>query len=229
MPTSRSVVVRGKKVIKIGTIMVDTPKPPIVPTIEAKNVRSEARIIILYFMAYTVCMQKATFAGGCFWCTEAVFEMIKGVSDVTSGYAGGLEPSPTYESVSSGSTGHTEAIQITYDPKVIAYSDLLYIFLRTHDPTTRNKQGPDTGSQYRSVIFFGNAEEKNFALKAIEDAQKNHADRIVTEIVHLTHFYKAEDYHQDYYKKNSSAMYCKLVIDPKIQKLKKVFKDYVTV
>lgn len=172
-------------------------------------------------------MAKAIFAGGCFWCTEAIFEMIRGVWEVTSGYAGGSMELPSYEAVSTGSTGHAEAIQITYDDKTISYKDLLYIFLHTHDPTTKDAQGGDVGTQYRSVIFYSTDEEKRYAEEAINVAQKDYKDKIVTEVVELGKFYKAENYHQDYYKKNSNAVYCRVVIDPKIQKLKKNFGKYL--
>ena len=172
-------------------------------------------------------MEEAYFAGGCFWCTEAIFQMIKGVSEVTNGYAGGSKESPSYEEVSSGQTGHTEAIQITYDPKAISFDELLYIFLNTHDPTTKDQQGADIGSQYRSVIFYSNDSEKKSAEKAVIKAQKKHQDRIVTEILPLKKFYQAEGYHQDYYKNKPNASYCKVVIDPKIQKLKKDFGKYL--
>ncbi|MBI2103827.1 peptide-methionine (S)-S-oxide reductase MsrA [Candidatus Woesebacteria bacterium] len=170
---------------------------------------------------------KAYFAGGCFWCTEAIFQMIKGVSEVTNGYAGGSYESPSYEEVSKGQTGHAEAIQITYDPKVISFEELLYVFLNTHDPTTKDQQGADVGSQYRSVIFYSNNSEKKSAQKAVIEAQEKHQDRIVTEILPLKKFYQAEGYHQDYYKNNPNVSYCKVVIDPKIQKLKKDFGKYL--
>lgn len=153
--------------------------------------------------------------------------MIKGVTEVISGYAGGKADSPTYEEVSSGSTGHAEAIQIKYDDKVVTYKDLLYIFLKTHDPTTRDQQGADMGTQYRSVIFYNTDEEKKLAEEAIIEAQKDYDSNIVTEVVKLGKFFKAEPIHQNYYKNNDDAMYCRVVIDPKIQKLKKDFGKYV--
>ena len=168
----------------------------------------------------------ATFGGGCFWCTEAIFKSIKGVKKVVSGYSGGKEKDPSYELISTGSTKHAEAIQITFDPKLISYADLLYIFLKTHNPTTLNRQGADVGTQYRSVIFYHD-EQKKVAEKAINKAQNEYNEKIVTEIVPFENFYEAENYHQDYYKKNPDKMYCKLVIDPKIQKLKKDFKKYL--
>ena len=172
-------------------------------------------------------METATFAGGCFWCTEAIFKMLKGVEKVLSGYSGGYSEKPTYEQVSSGSTGYAEAIQITYDPKIISYKDLIYVFLRTHDPTTLNRQGADVGSQYRSVIFYHNAKQKSQALDLITKSEMDIKRKIVTQILPFGKFFKAEDYHQDYFKKNPNKPYCRLVIDPKITKLKKDFKDFL--
>lgn len=169
----------------------------------------------------------ATFAGGCFWCTEAIFRMIKGVTDVQVGYAGGQIENPSYEEVSKGQTGHVEAIQITYDPKKISYYDLLYVFLKTHDPTSKDKQDADVGPQYRSTIFYHNQDQKKEVERAIENVKKEFTSPIVTEVVPFINFYKAEDYHQDYYKNNKEAAYCKLVIDPKIEKLKKDFTSYI--
>lgn len=170
---------------------------------------------------------KATLAGGCFWCTEAIFLRVKGVEKVVSGYSGGHMDNPSYEKVSSGATGHTEAIQIIFNPKIISYEDLLYIFFRTHDPTTMNRQGADVGTQYRSVIFYNNDNQKNQAEKAKDEAQKIYEDPIVTEIVPYKSFYKAEDYHQNYYANNPQKTYCKLIIDPKIIKLQRDIKKYL--
>ena len=172
-------------------------------------------------------MEIATFAGGCFWCTEAIFKMLKGVKEVTPGYSGGTTDKPTYEQVSSSSTGHAEAIQITFDPKLISYEDLLYVFFRTHDPTTPNRQGADVGPQYRSVVFCHNEVQKELAQKAKEEFEKEIKTPVVTEITPYKNFFKAEGYHQDYYEENKNASYCKLVIDPKIEKLKKDFKKYL--
>jgi methionine-S-sulfoxide reductase len=171
--------------------------------------------------------KKATLAGGCFWCTEAIFKRIKGVKKVTSGYTGGNIENPSYEQVSSSSTGHAEAIQITYAPNVISYDDLLYIFFRTHDPTTLNRQGADVGTQYRSAIFYHNETQKKKAEKALKEAQRQYESKIVTEIVPFKKFYKAEDYHKDYYKNHTDAAYCKLVIDPKIKKLQDNLSKYL--
>lgn len=174
-------------------------------------------------------LETATFAGGCFWCTEAVFKRLKGVESVTSGYSGGNMDNPSYEQVSTEQTGHAEAIQIQFYPSIISYNQLLDVFFATHDPTTPNQQGNDIGTQYRSAIFYhspsqqAEAEEK---IKHLESEAKFPAP-IVTEVVEFTNFFPAEDYHKDYYDKNNSAPYCRLIIDPKIQKLQKNFKDEV--
>jgi peptide-methionine (S)-S-oxide reductase len=175
-------------------------------------------------------LETATFAGGCFWCTEAVFKRLKGVEEVISGYTGGRVENPTYEQVSTGDTGHAEAIQIKFDPSVISYQQLVEIFFKLHDPTTLNQQGADIGEQYRSAIFYRDGEQKEIAEKVLEQFEKDkvYDDPIVTEISQLTNFYEAEDYHQDYYDQNrSSNSYCRVVIDPKIQKLYRDFKDQV--
>lgn len=166
-------------------------------------------------------MEKATFAGGCFWCTEAIFKRLKGVSSVIPGYAGGDMDNPSYEKVSEGSTGHAESIQIEFDPNVIPYEKLLEVFWATHNPTTKNQQGNDTGPQYRSVIFYDNQEQKQKAEKSKEELERTHVfqDPIVTEIVPFKNFYKAENYHVNYYDKNQDYPYCQFVISPKIQKL----------
>ena len=174
-------------------------------------------------------METATFAGGCFWCTEAVFKRLQGVQSVQSGYAGSAVEKPTYEQVSSGETHAAESIQITFDPKSISYQTLLEVFFATHDPTTLNRQGNDVGTQYRSVIFYHSDEQKKQAEAEKEKLGKSdmYNDPIVTEIVPFTSFYPAEAEHKDYYEKNKSAPYCKLIIDPKIQKLLKKFSNEV--
>ncbi|WP_204673660.1 peptide-methionine (S)-S-oxide reductase MsrA [Flavobacterium tibetense] len=168
----------------------------------------------------------ATFAGGCFWCTEAVFLEVKGVEKVVSGYIGGKTANPTYKDISSGTTGHAEAIQITYNPSEIAYEDLLEIFFGTHDPTTLNRQGADVGTQYRSEIFYHSIAQKESAEKYIQLLEKEKLyDRvIVTKVSSATQFYLAEDYHQNYYNLNSSQGYCRMVIAPKLEKLRKYYK-----
>ncbi|PKL81820.1 MAG: peptide-methionine (S)-S-oxide reductase [Ignavibacteriae bacterium HGW-Ignavibacteriae-3] len=169
----------------------------------------------------------ATFASGCFWCTEAVFQRLKGVIKIESGYSGGSVPNPTYEAVTTGRTGHAECTQITYDPKIISFTDLLEVFWKTHDPTTLNRQGNDVGTQYRSAIFYHNDTQKTLAekYKRALDSSKIWSDPIVTEIVPFKIFYIAEDYHQDYYNRNSNQAYCSFVITPKLEKFKKVFSD----
>lgn len=172
-------------------------------------------------------MEKATFGGGCFWCTEAIFLRLKGADTVVSGYSGGDMDNPSYEKVSSGISGHTETIQIIFNPKIISYEVLLYIFFRTHDPTTMNRQGADVGTQYRSAIFYHNENQKKVAERAKKDAQKLYKNPIVTEVLPFENFYDAEEYHQNYYAQNPEKAYCKLVIDPKITKLQKDFKKYL--
>lgn len=169
----------------------------------------------------------ATFGSGCFWCTEAIFERVNGVLDVVSGYSGGHVDNPTYEEVCNGTTGHAECTQITFNPDIISYDELLEIFWKTHDPTTFNRQGNDVGTQYRSVIFFHNEEQKQKAeyYKQKLGDEKIWKDPIVTEISPSTKFYKAEKYHQDYYENNPYQGYCAFVITPKIEKFEKVFKD----
>lgn len=164
--------------------------------------------------------QTATLAGGCFWCTEAIFTRLRGVISVVPGYTGGTLHSPTYEQVTTGTTGHAEAINIQFDPAVISYDILLQIFFATHDPTTKDRQGADIGSQYRSAIFYHSPEQKVSAEKRIETLlHEGKFHMIVTTVTPATEFYSAEDYHQRYFEKNSYQPYCQLVIDPKVQKL----------
>lgn len=170
-------------------------------------------------------LEKATFGNGCFWCTEAVFLELKGVQKVESGYSGGQVKNPTYKEVCTGETGHAEVIQITYDPKVISYEELLEVFWNTHDPTTLNKQGADEGTQYRSAVFYHNEEQKKIAAQYMKqlEASKVYKHPIVTEISPLINFYKAEDYHQNYYDLNPNQGYCQYVIRPKVEKFRKQF------
>jgi peptide-methionine (S)-S-oxide reductase len=163
----------------------------------------------------------ATFGGGCFWCTEAVFERVKGVTAAVSGYAGGAKENPTYRQVCTEETGHAEVIQVQYDPKQISYETLLEIFFDTHDPTTLNRQDPDKGTQYRSIILYHDDSQKKIAEEAKKKAAGHHKDPITTEIVPLKKFYPAEEYHQDYFAKNPSAPYCVFVLRPKLQKFLK--------
>lgn len=170
-------------------------------------------------------LETATFAGGCFWCTEAIFEQLKGVSKVVSGYTGGTIKNPAYREVVTGRTGHAESIQITYDPKVVSYNLLLEIFFSTHNPTTLNRQGYDVGTQYRSAVFYHNEKQKNEAeaiIKALKKANV-YEDEIVTEVKPFTNFYEAEAYHQDYYNNNKSQPYCENVINPKLVKFLKKY------
>jgi peptide-methionine (S)-S-oxide reductase len=172
---------------------------------------------------------KATFAGGCFWCTEAVYAELKGVESVSSGYIGGKVPNPTYKDVCTGLTGHAEAIEIEYDPAVVPFEKLLEVFFATHDPTTLNRQGADVGTQYRSGIFYHDDEQKRIAEEVIAElnAARIFPGKIVTEVTLASTFYPAEDYHQDYFAKNPFQPYCQAVAAPKVQKVRKVFKDLV--
>lgn len=175
-------------------------------------------------------MQLATLAGGCFWCTEAIFKRLKGVNSVTSGYTGGEMENPSYGEVSAGKTGHAEAVQIKFDPKVISIGKLLDIFWVIHDPTTLNRQGFDVGSQYRSAIFYHNNQQRRIAEESKKQAESSgqEGDKIVTEIKPFIKFYSAEDYHQDYYERNRDLnRYCLLVIDPRIEKLVMKFNDNI--
>lgn len=166
----------------------------------------------------------ATLGAGCFWCTEALFQMLPGVKSVTSGYAGGTKENPTYKEVCRGDTGHAEVIQIEYDPKVVSYEKVLETFWEAHDPTTLNRQGADSGTQYRSIILYSSGAQKAAAEKSKAEAQKQFSKPIVTEIVPLTKFYKGEDYHQDYYRANPNQPYCRVVIRPKVEKFEKKLK-----
>lgn len=172
-------------------------------------------------------LQQATFGSGCFWCTEAFFQRLAGVVKVESGYSGGKIRNPTYREVCSGLTGHAEVVQITYDPEQVSYEDLLEVFFSTHDPTTLNRQGADTGTQYRSVIFYHNEEQKNLAeeFKKQLEAAKAFRNPIVTEIAPFTEFFVAEDYHQNYFNENGEAPYCQFVIAPKLDKFARSFKQ----
>lgn len=177
----------------------------------------------------TVAFKQATFGNGCFWCTEAIFQRLRGVEEVTPGYSGGDVENPTYEQVGTGTTGHAEAIQITYDPAQVSYDELLEVFWKTHDPTTRNRQGNDVGPQYRSVIFYHDEEQKRLAesYKQQLEAQQIWPRPIVTEIVPFSRFWPAEDYHRNYYDNNPSKGYCAIIITPKIEKFKKIFKERI--
>ncbi|MBC8046214.1 MAG: peptide-methionine (S)-S-oxide reductase MsrA [Fimbriimonadaceae bacterium] len=173
--------------------------------------------------------EKATFAGGCFWCTEAVFEEVKGVKSVVSGYSGGRMKNPTYQAVTTDTTGHAEAIQIVFDPKECSFETLLNVHMKTHDPTTLNRQGNDEGIQYRSVIFYANSDQKTIAENYINklNAEGYYADPIVTEVVPLDTFWMAEDYHQDYFAKNPDQSYCVYVVAKKVEKFEHLFPELV--
>ncbi len=168
-----------------------------------------------------------TLGGGCFWCIEAVFDALQGVLSVESGYAGGTTPNPTYRQVCSGTTGHAEVVQVTFDPAVISLKQILEVFFAVHDPTTLNRQGADIGTQYRSVIFYRNEEQKRVAQEVMGEltAAKAYPSPIVTELAPFDAFYIAEDYHQEYYAHNGSAPYCQVVIAPKMAKFRKLFKS----
>ena len=167
----------------------------------------------------------ATLGGGCFWCLEAIYEQLQGVTSVTSGYAGGSVADPTYEQVCTGTTGHAEVVQISFDPGMITFEDLLHIFFTIHDPTTLNRQGADVGTQYRSAIFYHSEEQRSTAADVIQDLATERVwdAPIVTELVPLTRFYEAEDYHQEYFERNGGQPYCRMVIAPKVAKFRKTY------
>lgn len=171
--------------------------------------------------------EEITLGGGCFWCLDAVYREIRGVEKVLSGYSGGSVVNPTYEEVCSGKTGHAEVVQITFNPQIITAEKLLRIFFATHDPTTLNRQGADAGTQYRSIIFYRNQKQKDVIDKVIGELKKDkvYKNLIVTEIVPFQSFYAAEDYHQDYYSRNKEESYCRIIINPKLEKFRKTFRD----
>jgi len=170
-------------------------------------------------------VETAVFGGGCFWCLDAQFKLVNGVRSVVSGYAGGTTKNPTYEQVCTETTGHAEVIQVEFDPAVVTYADLLRKFFHAHDPTTLNRQGPDTGTSYRSIILYRDANQKAVAEAVKSEAQKDRPDPIVTEIVPLQAFYRAEDYHQDYFAKNPTQGYCRIVVAPKVKKFEKLLQE----
>ena len=171
--------------------------------------------------------QLATFGGGCFWCVEAVIQRLKGVDKVVSGYAGGHTAHPSYQSICSGTTGHAEVIQVSFQPEVISYEQLLMIFMTSHDPTTLNQQGADRGTQYRSVIFYHDETQKSVAESVLTNLSEHFTQKIVTELLPLPTFYPAEDYHQNYYNNNKFEGYCRVVIDPKVTKLKRMYSHFL--
>ncbi len=186
--------------------------------------------VVLLFILFTtsVMAQKteiATFGGGCFWCTEAVFQQLRGVEKVESGYSGGHVKNPIYWDVTTGRTGHAEVIQITFNPDVIPFADLVRVFMATHNPTTLNQQGADKGTQYRSIILYHSTEQLATAKEIIKESQKDYSKPIVTELKAFEVFYKAEESHQDYYDNNSNNSYCTIVINPKLEKLRAKYAD----
>jgi peptide-methionine (S)-S-oxide reductase len=169
--------------------------------------------------------KKIVFGGGCFWCMEAIFQSVKGVQSVISGYSGGIIINPNYEQVCSGTTGHAEVVEVTFDPTLVTIEEILNIFWHLHDPTTLNRQGADTGTQYRSIVFFNNDEEKKTIESILQVVKKDWSKPILSEIVKLEKFYQAEDYHQNYFKNHPEQGYCNLVINPKIKELKEKYFD----
>lgn len=171
--------------------------------------------------------ETATLGGGCFWCTEAIFKQLKGVISVLPGYSGGTTKNPTYEEVCTGETGHAEVIQVVFDPATISFTEVLEVFFETHDPTTLNRQGADVGTQYRSAVFYHSNEQKEAAEKVIKllNQEKIYDSPVVTEVTAFKAFYQAEDYHKNYYARNPNQPYCSVVIGPKVEKFKKVFKS----
>jgi peptide-methionine (S)-S-oxide reductase len=169
----------------------------------------------------------ATLGGGCFWCTEAVFDELRGVERVESGYSGGATANPTYQEVCSGTTGHAEVVRVTFDPRIISFKEILQVFFSVHDPTTLNRQGADVGTQYRSVIFYHDAEQRRVAEEVIRelDAQKIWDGPIVTEVAPFEAFYEAEDYHQEYFRLNASQPYCRMVVAPKVAKFRQYYRE----
>jgi peptide-methionine (S)-S-oxide reductase len=172
-------------------------------------------------------MELATFGGGCFWCTEAIFEQLKGIQKVESGYSGGHVKNPSYDAVITGGSGHAEVIHITFNPKVLSFNELLDVFFNTHNPTTLNRQGADRGTQYRSAVFYHNDMQKNATNEMINGLDKSGAfeNKIVTEVTEFDAFYVAEDYHQDYYSNNKTQGYCQIVINPKLEKFQEMYKE----
>ena len=188
-------------------------------------------IVVVFLFFSTLVMsknsEKATLGGGCFWCTEAVYLELKGVIDVKPGYSGGHVKNPTYKEVCTETTGHAEVVQITFNPEMISFSEILEVFFMTHDPTSLNRQGNDVGTQYRSVIFYHSEKQKEVAEKVIElfEKEKVYTKPIVTEVTQFDTFYIAEDYHLNYYARNKAQAYCQFVVAPKLDKFRKIFKD----
>ncbi len=186
-------------------------------------------LAILAINVNVMAKEVIVFGGGCFWCTDAVFERIEGVSDVIPGYSGGEVINPSYREVCTGNTGHAEVVEVTYNPDIVALETLLQVFFTTHDPTTLNRQGADVGTQYRSAIFYTNEKQKQIIEKVIDELELNNVfdDPIVTEVSPLENFYQAEEYHDGYFEANKQQPYCRFVIQPKIEKLEKVFDEII--
>jgi peptide-methionine (S)-S-oxide reductase len=212
-------------VLCISGVVLAIPSEELSHRTRSANV--EARELVMDDTGTVTKTRLATFGAGCFWCVEAIFERLDGVEKVVSGYSGGATANPTYEQVCTGTTGHAEVCQITYDPDKISYDELLEVFWKTHDPTTRNRQGSDVGTQYRSIILFADDEQQRLALsyKARLASERIWRNPVATEIVPMQKFWPAEEYHQDYYNKNSAQGYCRLVITPKLDKFTKIFRD----
>lgn len=172
-------------------------------------------------------MESIILAGGCFWCTETIFKSLKGITEVIPGYSGGETTNPSYYEVASGSSGHAECVKVSFDPKVISLEKILSVFFKLHDPTTLNRQGVDVGTQYRSAIFYNNEEQKEIVEKSVKLSQKDYKNKIVTEITKYKNFFPAEEEHKNFYIKNKGGLYCTLVIDPKIKKLRSEFGSIV--
>lgn len=184
-------------------------------------------VLVKGFLMSAEKIELATLGGGCFWCLEAIYDDVKGIKSAKSGYAGGQMVNPDYKSVTTGKTGHAEVMQITYDASAISYEEILNIFWQIHDPTTLNRQGNDTGTQYRSIILYHDESQKKIAEESLKKAQSHFKDKIVTQIVLLEKFYEAEEYHQNYYKQNPNQGYCQFVIAPKVKKFEKDFGKYL--
>lgn len=190
-------------------------------------------IVLIYFtiqsgFAMHAELEKATLGGGCFWCTEAVYLNMKGVVSVEPGYSGGHVKNPSYEEVCEGTTGHAEVVMITFDPSVVTFSDILEVFFHVHDPTTLNRQGADVGTQYRSAVFYHSEAQKLTAeamIRKVNDSRV-YSGKVVTEVTPFTRFFPAEDYHKNYYSRNKSKPYCRMVVAPKVEKFQKLFKEY---
>ena len=215
---ARSMVTRRRAAVWLSIgIFLGVSMTPITPVHAADDTAEEKPLA------------KATFAGGCFWCTEAVYAQLKGVQSVTSGYTSGTVLNPTYEQVCSGRTGHAEGVEIVYDPDRVPYEKLLEVFFSTHDPTTKNRQGVDVGTQYRSGVFYHDDQQKKTAEMVIQklDASGVFPGKIVTEVTAATVFYPAEKYHQDYFANNPRQPYCQAIVSPKVEKVRKVFKELV--